>query len=1342
MLDTGANHSLAKTPRLLHNVRKAKHMIVQMPNGSESIATSKGNLQLNLLGKTRIIKDVYILPELKLNLLSPQDLQGLGLLLHFEIDDGKLRVQDCKTKDTALLGYRKSDQFFYIYPELFFKSGKHNEQTTVNNVGVSEVTSESQIREDTTLSSIPPAIADQSEMNTLWYHHLNTGHMSFYSLDQLIKQNKLKCQYTGADIKKVKNCETCVAVKTIRTSHTYVRDKPKRVLEVVHSDTSGPWNIGNQKWYITTLLDEFTHYTEIFVSKSHSKQEVRPWIIKTIKRWNNIHAPLGVIFFRADNAPEFPEEEELAPLGIEKMYMAPNSPEQNGIAERLNRTINERIRLVHAPIHDKRVYTLFFKRIVNHALHIINRTPVRSLSGNYPLQLFYSTERRFDIREFGIDVSAKLTSIQDLKKFNLYREKIQPSVVQGFFAGHSNNSNSGTYTVIAQNKVTKNFHIFELTDVSFKSTMRYIHEYIINRRIHEIHTRFPYDTPTDNEAVDFKDGDSAHIDHPNIPHQGDSYNEEEFRIQGESGTETENVHSPSDQHAIEYLTSTDKTKLTQTLQVTNKEGSTHGASDIVEFQKPKSLKELQKGAHPTEDSNHPSSTARSAHSKKRKVEKDYALRDDQLTPTSKRHDALHSSPLIEALINAPIDNAQLSQIPDKLGPTTIVDAPKKARGRPKGSKNKPKVTKPGSTSLPADTTTASKIPKTRTTRNSSKPLSTNESPGRHKRSVNKVLKLERRYDALAKPYANTDTPIPESAQATLNNIKIAICEGVQQVEKTLRESHSPVIANLNHILTRPMAEPQLPSSKRPKVDYSSPHWQQAMRKELDNFKQYGIFTVVAIPKGIRPLPTMWVHTEKENVKGTKHKSRCVALGNHQEANLNYNPNNVSSSVIHAITVRLFTILAVEQDWEIHQLDVSCAYLNAPVDLDVYIYPPKGVHVPKGQCWKLNKALYGLKQSGRLWELEFNKFLESEGFLIDTEARGFFHKRTKSYTLLVCTYVDDILVTGSNPREIVRFKTILGDRFNIKDFGLITDYLGVKYIKTPSGYALSQTHTVKALIEAFPINKEDQYGCHTPYVSDNVLRLFEDSHEEIFEDRETYPLLDAKMTKRYQSGVGSLNWLANSTRPDLTFAVCMLSMKMSAPLTHDYEKLIHCIGYLSKYTDVPLRINKLQGAATKKHDFTVYSDASFNMPVSAKLISGYAFFVNDNLVAWQTRKQGQIQESSMGAELIALKEAITVEKHLKSILDEIKIRVINETVYEDNQAAIKVCHNRKTYHNRRAINVKLRKIHEDMDHIDLRYIRTNLNIADMFTKALPRSKFHQTWNRLKGFRRSEAEVEDP
>lgn len=186
-----------------------------------------------------------------------------------------------------------------------------------------------------------------------------------------------------------------------------------------------------------------------------------------------------MIYFRAGNAPEFPEEAELAPLGIEKMYMAPNNPEQNGIAKRLNRTITERIRLVHAPIHDKRVYTLFFQRIVNHALYIINRTPVRSLSGNYPLQLFYSTERRFDIREFGIDVSAKLTSIQDLKKFNLYRDNVLSPVVQGFFAGHSN-SNSGTYTVIAQNMVTKNFHIFELTDVSFKSTMRHIYEYINN----------------------------------------------------------------------------------------------------------------------------------------------------------------------------------------------------------------------------------------------------------------------------------------------------------------------------------------------------------------------------------------------------------------------------------------------------------------------------------------------------------------------------------------------------------------------------------------------------------------------------------------------------------------------------------------------------------------------------------------------------------------------------------------------------------------------------------------------------------------------------------------------
>ena len=61
---------------------------------------------------------------------------------------------------------------------------------------------------------------------------------------------------------------------------------------------------------------------------------------------------------------------------------------------------------------------------------------------------------------------------------------------------------------------------------------------ITHRSLHETHTRFPYDVPTDNEAVDFPDDDFRIIEHPYIPNQGDSLNEEESRIQGESGTKT------------------------------------------------------------------------------------------------------------------------------------------------------------------------------------------------------------------------------------------------------------------------------------------------------------------------------------------------------------------------------------------------------------------------------------------------------------------------------------------------------------------------------------------------------------------------------------------------------------------------------------------------------------------------------------------------------------------------------------------------------------------------------------------------------------------------------------
>ena len=67
-------------------------------------------------------------------------------------------------------------------------------------------------------------------------------------------------------------------------------------------------------------------------------------------------------------------------------------------------------------------------------------------------------------------------------------------------------------------------------------------------------------------------------------------------------------------------------------------------------------------------------------------------------------------------------------------------------------------------------------------------------------------------------------------------------------------------------------------------------------------------------------------------------------------------------------------MAVERNWEVHQLDITMAYLNSTLNHVIYMKPPEGAKVPKGKAYRVIKGLYGLKQSGREWNMEFEKFL--------------------------------------------------------------------------------------------------------------------------------------------------------------------------------------------------------------------------------------------------------------------------------------------------------------------------------------------------------------------------------
>jgi hypothetical protein len=205
---------------------------------------------------------------------------------------------------------------------------------------------------------------------------------------------------------------------------------------------------------------------------------------------------------------------------------------------------------------------------------------------------------------------------------------------------------------------------------------------------------------------------------------------------------------------------------------------------------------------------------------------------------------------------------------------------------------------------------------------------------------------------------------------------------------------------------------------------------------------------------------------------------------------------------------------------------------------------------------------------------------------------------------------------------------------------------------------------------------------------------------------------------YMEAVGSLNYLATCTRPDISYAVNRASRSMQAPTSEDWVNIKRIFRYLKKTKDFGITYKK----GGPNNSPVGYSDASYAPEATdRKSTSGYVFIMNGGAISWKSKRQPIISLSSMEAEYIAIttaaKEGIWIrklEKDIKGKSDPIKI-------FEDNQSCIKTAEN--IIHNDRSkhIDVRYHWIREKVSNQDimLQYCQTNDMAADMFTKPLGR-----------------------
>ncbi|KAK9879752.1 hypothetical protein WA026_006815 [Henosepilachna vigintioctopunctata] len=500
-------------------------------------------------------------------------------------------------------------------------------------------------------------------------------------------------------------------------------------------------------------------------------------------------------------------------------------------------------------------------------------------------------------------------------------------------------------------------------------------------------------------------------------------------------------------------------------------------------------------------------------------------------------------------------------------------------------------------------------------------------------------------------------------------------------------------------------------------DYVMLTYNEAMQSgDRDRWKE-----AIEDEKGSLEKNQTWEYIDKREVKGTKiltnkwvfkikddgtYKARLVVRGCQQQKGLDY--TEVFSPVVNISSLRMILAVSVKRSFKLKKFDIKTAFLYGKITEDIYMNIPEGYDKQEGKICKLKKSLYGLKQAPMKWNECFTKCLKENGMKPLSVDQCIF--TNQNGTLFLAIYVDDGLVAGERNEDIDNLLKNLEDNFEIKKFEEVDMFLGIKLTRGDNWIKLDQEKYTENVLEKFRM--ENAKSAATPITDyyDNC---------KIEPKPEKFP---------YREAVGSLLYLSNKTRPDIAYAVGFCSRKLENPTRVDINNVKRLLRYLAGTRSHGIIYKRDDDVETLK----AYSDSDFaGDKMTRKSTTGYVVYYSNGPVSWSSRKQPVVELSSTEAEFIAAAESVKEVLYLKALFECMILRNINVTLNIDNQSAISIIKNVQFNRRSKHIDVRFHFIHEKVNEglITVKYLCTEDNIADIFTKALNSVKFSKHKNEL-------------
>ena len=483
-------------------------------------------------------------------------------------------------------------------------------------------------------------------------------------------------------------------------------------------------------------------------------------------------------------------------------------------------------------------------------------------------------------------------------------------------------------------------------------------------------------------------------------------------------------------------------------------------------------------------------------------------------------------------------------------------------------------------------------------------------------------------------------------------------------------------------------------------------WKAAYETELKRMKEVAEIEAIdqqQVPQGAQLIPIKQIMSTKfDNVKKKEiYKARFVVRGDLQEQV----PSKTYAPVATNEAIKLLLMKIVNDDLKVRQADVSTAFLYGREDQEVYLELPDGHPKAKEGAWKSHASVYGLKSAPLTWYRTLTSYLKEKGFSACRSDTCLMKNDYLKETVYLVIYVDDLLYASKSTDSLKEFEKELLAKFNVKTTGKLEDYVGMHLKMSPGMIELDQKSKIEKLsseIGSQELKPAKVPLCTTDYEAES-------------------PPLNKTGIKEYQSLVGQLLYINLGTRPDITFAVNILSRFLKSPTVYQLKLAKQVCRYLHHTKEIKM-VYKKSNAHTK----TVigYVDATYQSEKDLKSVYGFVVKVAGSIIKFRTKKLNLRTESTCETEYMGMYYVSKETRYIVKLLDFLQVKYTVPKIMCDNRSAVNIAVSRESIERTKHIKSKYLIVQDLVEEkeVEPRFLPGAKQIADLLTKPLNKNKF--------------------